>query len=89
MPSLSHTQGWVDEKPELESSQVVADTLDSCKHKVRSCSNLSGQDCEPAPCSLERLIGINKEGPSQETLLCCLFLNSSVDLTYNGAFNRQ
>lgn len=76
-------------KPKLECSQSVADTLDSCKHKVRSCSNLSGQHCEPSPCSLERLIGINKEVLSWETLVCCLFLKASVDLTCSSAYHWQ
>lgn len=41
------------------------------------------------PCSVERLIGINKEGLSWEPLLCCLFLKATVDLTYSSAYNGQ
>lgn len=67
----SGVSGW---DPELESSQTMAGTLESCKHKVRSHSNLSGQDCEPVPRALKRLIGINTEGLPPDTVLCCLFL---------------
>lgn len=75
---LATWREWLE--PGLECSQAVADTLDSCKHKVRSSSNLSGRDCEPMPCSVERLIGINKEGLSGEPLLCSLFLKARPDI---------
>lgn len=48
------TQRRVDDDLNWKAAKLW-DTLDSCKHKVRSCTNLTGQDFEPIPGSLDKV----------------------------------
>lgn len=51
--------------------------------------NSSGQDFEPLPCSLDKLIGISKDELSREAMLCCLFPEATWDISGSTMKNKK